>query len=94
MSASNAWNIRPRSNRCCVTDREFENDEMFYTAIFFNKEINSYERSDFSANAWEQHLNQKNSNLFHSGGPNLKKKPICKRSSRKGKRGSYASKTD
>ena len=65
MSASNAWNIRPRSNRCCVTDREFENDEMFYTAIFFNKEINSYERSDFSANAWEQaSQSEKNSNLF------------------------------
>ena len=54
MPSINSWNIRPRSNRCCVTDREFDNDEIFYTAIFFNNETNSYERSDFSVQAWEE----------------------------------------
>ena len=54
MSSINSWNIRPRSNRCCITDREFDNDEIFYTAIFFNNETNSYERSDFSVQAWEK----------------------------------------
>jgi len=65
MSNSNSWNIRPRSNQCSVTNKEFEDGEMFYTAIFLNQENDFYERSDFSVSAWNRtEHTQENSSLF------------------------------
>ncbi|MAB61360.1 MAG: hypothetical protein CMO46_12620, partial [Verrucomicrobiales bacterium] len=65
MSNSNSWNIRPRSNQCSVTNKEFEDGEMFYTAIFLNQENNFYERSDFSVSAWDKtEHTQEDSSLF------------------------------
>ena len=65
MPISNSWNIRPRSNQCNVTNKEFKDGEIFYTAIFLNQETNFYERSDFSVEVWDRTAHsEETSSLF------------------------------
>ena len=50
------WHIRSRANECALTGRPFDEGETFYTAIYFNPELNGYERRDVALDAWEQEL--------------------------------------
>lgn len=53
------WHIRSRANECALTGRPFEEGESFYTAIYFNPELNGYERRDVAVDAWEQELSER-----------------------------------
>ena len=44
------WNIKSRSESCDVTGRPFEEGELFYTALFHDKE--GFRRTDLSEEAW------------------------------------------
>lgn len=46
------WNIRSRSHHCAVTERPFEDGEVFHTAIYFDPDLNEYARRDICAEAW------------------------------------------
>ncbi|GAA5495414.1 hypothetical protein Rhal01_01589 [Rubritalea halochordaticola] len=52
MALPESWSIKSRSHRCSVTDRHFEKDEPFYTAIFPDPESSGYIRRDFCLEAW------------------------------------------
>ena len=52
MALADSWHLRSRSLQCSVTGREFEADELFYTAIFPDPESEAFERRDFSEEAW------------------------------------------
>lgn len=53
MALPESWSIKSRSHRCSVTDRQFEKDEPFYTAIFPDPESSGYLRKDFCVDAWK-----------------------------------------
>ena len=46
------WHIRSRAHACTVTQRPFEDGEVFHTAIYFDPELNEYARRDICAEAW------------------------------------------
>jgi hypothetical protein len=53
------WHIRSRANECAVSGRHFDEGESFYTAIYFNPELNGYERRDIAEDGWEQELGER-----------------------------------
>lgn len=46
------WHIRSRAHACAVTQRPFEDGEVFHTAIYFDPDLNEYARRDICAEAW------------------------------------------
>ncbi|MFM2165907.1 MAG: hypothetical protein RIS79_278 [Verrucomicrobiota bacterium] len=46
------WHIRSRAHACAVTERPFEDGEVFHTAIYFDPDLNEYARRDICAEAW------------------------------------------
>jgi hypothetical protein len=48
------WHIRSRAHQCALTERPFEDGEVFYTAIWFDPELNEYARRDVCTDAWKQ----------------------------------------
>lgn len=46
------WNIRSRAHACAVTQRSFEDGDVFHTAIYFDADLNEYARRDICAEAW------------------------------------------
>ena len=52
MALADSWHLRSRSPTCATSGREFEAEEVFYTAIFPDPESETFERRDFSAEAW------------------------------------------
>lgn len=50
------WQIRNRAHQCAATQRPFEDSEVFYTAIYFDPDLNEYARRDICADAWKQEL--------------------------------------
>ncbi|MBL9131891.1 MAG: hypothetical protein JNG86_11860 [Verrucomicrobiaceae bacterium] len=48
------WHIRSRAHTCAVTERPFEDGEVFHTAIYFDSDLNEYARRDICAEAWPQ----------------------------------------
>jgi hypothetical protein len=46
------WHIRSRAHSCAVTERPFEDGEVFHTAIYFDPDLNEYARRDICAEAW------------------------------------------
>lgn len=46
------WNIRMRSEACAATGRNFEEGEVFYTALY--REGDEFRRSDLCEEAWAQ----------------------------------------
>ncbi len=49
------WNIKSRSRSCCDTEREFTQDETFFTAIFEDPEHeDGFLRKDYSVKAWDR----------------------------------------
>ncbi len=44
------WNVRRPDRRCAATGREFEEGEVYYSALIERKQ--GFERVDFSAEAW------------------------------------------
>jgi len=50
------WSIRSRAHQCALTNRPFEDGEIFHTAIYFDPQENGYVRRDISAEAWAQEM--------------------------------------
>jgi len=50
------WHIRSRAHACTLTERPFEDKEVFHTAIYFDPDSNDYARRDICAEAWAQEL--------------------------------------
>lgn len=48
------WNIKSRSTFCAESGRQFAEGEPFYTALFADEETESFERRDFSEDAWNK----------------------------------------
>jgi len=46
------WHIRSRAHTCAVTQRPFEDGEVFHTAIYFDPDLNEYARRDICAEVW------------------------------------------
>jgi hypothetical protein len=44
------WNIKSRGEMCCVTQRPFAENEVFYSALYWQE--GQYERKDFCEQAW------------------------------------------
>ncbi len=53
------WHIRSRAHACTLTERPFEDKEVFHTAIYFDPDSNDYARRDICAEAWRQELEQR-----------------------------------
>ena len=53
------WHIRSRAHACTLTERPFEDKEVFHTAIYFDPDSNDYARRDICAEAWSQELEQR-----------------------------------
>ena len=53
------WHIRSRAASCSATERPFEEGETFYTAIYFDPDLNEYARRDICADAWPQERQQR-----------------------------------
>ncbi len=53
------WHIRSRAHACTLTERPFEDKEVFHTAIYFDPDSNDYARRDICAEAWPQELEQR-----------------------------------
>lgn len=53
MALNEAWSIRSRAHVCAQTERQFEDGEAFYTALFPDPESSGYLRKDYSIDAWE-----------------------------------------
>jgi hypothetical protein len=54
MAFGDSWHIKSRAHHCSVTEKPFEEDELFFTALFPDPESDGYLRLDFSTGAWEQ----------------------------------------
>lgn len=54
MAVNEAWSIRSRAHVCATTERQFEDGEAFYTALFPDPESSGYLRKDFSIEAWDE----------------------------------------
>ncbi len=48
------WKIKTRSPICSVTNRQFADGEVYYSALFDVPAEESYERRDFSEEAWKE----------------------------------------
>ncbi|MDF1816577.1 MAG: hypothetical protein P1V20_30525 [Verrucomicrobiales bacterium] len=46
------WKIKPRSGVCSHSDKEFEDEEPFYTCIFDDPESDGFIRRDYSVESW------------------------------------------
>ncbi|OYW75034.1 MAG: hypothetical protein B7Z37_15320 [Verrucomicrobia bacterium 12-59-8] len=53
------WSIRSRAHACALTNRPFEDGEVFHTTIYFDPEENGYVRRDVCAEAWAQEVEQR-----------------------------------
>ena len=53
------WSIRSRAHTCAVTQRPFEDGELFHTSVYFDPEENGYVRRDVCAEAWAQEQEQR-----------------------------------
>lgn len=54
MAFGDSWHIKSRAHHCSVTEKPFEEDELFFTALFPDPESDGYLRLDFSKDAWNQ----------------------------------------
>lgn len=53
------WSIRSRAHQCALTERPFEDGEVFHTAIYFDTEANGYIRRDVALDAWEKEISER-----------------------------------
>jgi hypothetical protein len=53
------WSIRSRATHCSLTERPFEDGEVFHTAIYFDEETSGYLRRDISLDGWQQELSDR-----------------------------------
>lgn len=53
------WSIRSRAHQCALTERPFEDGEVFHTAIYFDTEANGYIRRDVALDAWEREVSER-----------------------------------
>ena len=59
MALNDSWNIKGRSPHCSITERQFEDGESFYAAIFEATESDErFVRKDFSIDAWNDYEKQ------------------------------------
>lgn len=63
MALTDSWHIKSRAHECSVTAKPFEEDEVFYTALFPDPESDGYLRKDFSSDAWDS-LDSENESPF------------------------------
>ena len=54
MAFGDSWHIKSRAHHCSVTEKPFEEDELFFTALFPDPKSDGYLRRDFSKEAWEK----------------------------------------
>lgn len=54
MAFGDSWHIKTRAHHCSVTEKPFEEDELFFTALFPDPEGGGFLRLDFSREAWEK----------------------------------------
>lgn len=47
------WKIRQQIGACTHSEKEFQDGDTFYTAIFRNEETEGYDRRDYSEESWE-----------------------------------------
>jgi hypothetical protein len=50
------WSIRSRATHCALSERPFEEGEVFHTAIYFDPEANGYVRRDVAIDVWPQEI--------------------------------------
>jgi hypothetical protein len=50
------WSIRSRATHCALSQRAFEEGEVFHTAIYFDSEENGYVRRDVAIDVWKQEI--------------------------------------
>jgi hypothetical protein len=50
------WSIRSRATHCALSERPFEEGEVFHTAIYFDSEANGYVRRDVAIDVWPQEI--------------------------------------
>ncbi|GEP42696.1 hypothetical protein [Brevifollis gellanilyticus] len=50
------WSIRSRATHCALSERAFEEGEVFHTAIYFDTEENGYVRRDVAIDVWKQEI--------------------------------------
>ncbi len=53
MAINENWSIRSRAHECSQTGRKFIEGEIFYTALFENKDTGELQRRDFSVESWK-----------------------------------------
>lgn len=54
MPLQESWSIKSRSHVCSITEEAFQDEAIFYTAIFPDPEASGYVRKDFSELAWKE----------------------------------------
>lgn len=50
------WSIRSRATHCALSERPFNEGEVFHTAIYFDPETSGYLRRDVAIDAWQQEI--------------------------------------
>lgn len=50
------WSIRSRATHCALSERAFEEGEVFHTAIYFDPETSGYLRRDVGIDVWAQEV--------------------------------------
>lgn len=53
------WSIRSRATHCALSERPFEEGEVFHTAIYFDPEANGYVRRDVAIDVWPQEITER-----------------------------------
>lgn len=54
MALADSWHIKSRAHHCALTERAFEEGEVFYTALFPDPEADGFLRLDYSQEAWDR----------------------------------------
>lgn len=52
MPHADSWHIKSRAHQCSVSEKDFDDGEPFFTALFPDPESGGFLRLDFSQEAW------------------------------------------
>ena len=52
MPHADSWHIKSRAHQCSISEKDFDDGETFFTALFPDPESGGYLRLDFSQEAW------------------------------------------
>lgn len=53
MPHADSWHIKSRAHQCSVSEKDFDDGEPFFTALFPDPESGGFLRLDFSQEAWD-----------------------------------------